>query len=176
MLFELDHYYAHPCGRVIHVIGELPSTVHGWCLVAEQSDSPNFIQVGRGTEATVEWQEVGPAEWQAARLAAKPELPGGARVPTPEHAPAPAQAPKAHGGYVSANEVEFLHPADFSPEHGAKMLLYMFPYGVTVVGQWQGSGASLWAPLPKVGPEMYARLDRELELRRRLRLGAGLPR
>lgn len=162
MIFEIDHYYAHPSGRRIHVLGELPSTAHGWCLVAEQNDSPGFIPVGRGTEAAAEWQEVGRAEWMAGQPPAVP------RAAPLAAEPAPARTPphRAHAGYVAADDVELLHPADHPPEHGAKMLLYMFPWGVTIIGQWQGSGAALWAPLPKVSAEMYDRLDRELEARR----------
>jgi hypothetical protein len=158
MIFEIDRYYAHPSGRLIHVLGELPSSIHGWCLVAEQSGGPDFISIGRGAEAAAGWQEVSKAEWTAGQRPAPPLA--------PELAPAGAPSHRAHAGYVAADAVELLHPADHPPEHGAKMLLYLFPWGVTVVGQWQGSGAALWAPLPKVSAEMHDRLAREFEARR----------
>lgn len=63
--------------------------------------------------------------------------------------------------YLASEEIEWKHPHDFPPPHGTKLLLYMFPYGITVIGEWQNSGATLWAPLPKVSEEMKERLNSE---------------
>lgn len=57
--------------------------------------------------------------------------------------------------------VVWRHPADFPPPKGTKLLLYTYPYGITVIGEWQHSGASLWAPMPKISDEMKARLEAE---------------
>lgn len=67
--------------------------------------------------------------------------------------------------YLAGSEIEWRHPHDFPPPHGTKILLYMHPHGIAVIGQWQHSGANLWAPLPKVSAEMKARLDTEFERR-----------
>lgn len=69
--------------------------------------------------------------------------------------------------YLADKEIEWRHPHDNPPPHGTKLLLYMHPYGITVIGQWQHSGATLWAPLPKVSADMKARLDAEHERRNR---------
>ena len=61
--------------------------------------------------------------------------------------------------------VEWRHPADHPPPLGTKLLLYSFPHGITVIGEWQHSGANLWAPMPKVSAEMKARLEAEYNKR-----------
>lgn len=68
--------------------------------------------------------------------------------------------------HITDVNINLLHPDDYPPPHGVKMILYMHPWGTLVVGQWQHSGASLWAPLPRVGVGMKVRLDRELQARR----------
>jgi hypothetical protein len=67
--------------------------------------------------------------------------------------------------YIAADEIEWHHPQDNPPPTGTKILLYFHPHGIAVIGQWQHSGASLWAPLPRVSREMRDRLDGELEAR-----------
>lgn len=63
--------------------------------------------------------------------------------------------------YMAAEEVAFLHPDDCPPPRGTKVLLYMYPHGVTILGEFHKSGASLWAPMPKVSREMKDRLAKE---------------
>jgi hypothetical protein len=67
--------------------------------------------------------------------------------------------------YIAADQVEWKHPHDFPPPHGVKLLLYTYPYGITIIGEWQNSGASLWSPLPKVPIELKIRLDEEYKRR-----------
>lgn len=68
--------------------------------------------------------------------------------------------------HLADTDVNLLHPADHPPPHGAKILLYMYPGGTLTIGQWQHSGAALWAPMPKVSQEMKLRLEREHDERR----------
>jgi hypothetical protein len=71
---------------------------------------------------------------------------------------------------VSADEIHWRHPDDEPPPKGTKLLLYLYPNGITIIGEWQHSGASLWAPMPRVAKDMKARLEAELghkRLRRR---------
>jgi len=63
--------------------------------------------------------------------------------------------------YLADHLIEWRHPHDDPPPLGTKVLIYTHPYGITVIGQWQHSGGSLWAPLPRVHPDMKARLERE---------------
>lgn len=69
--------------------------------------------------------------------------------------------------HITDDDINLLHPDDHPPPHGVKMLLYMHPGGTLAIGQWQNSGASLWAPLPRVGRDMKLRLDAERETRLR---------
>lgn len=62
---------------------------------------------------------------------------------------------------VAEAGVTWRHPADFPPPKGTKLLLYMYPYGITVIGEWQNSGATLWAPMPRISQEMKDRLEHE---------------
>ncbi len=59
------------------------------------------------------------------------------------------------------------HPADDPPPKGTKLMLYMYPHGITVIGEWQHSGATLWAPMPRVSEAMKARLEAEYAGRRK---------
>lgn len=63
--------------------------------------------------------------------------------------------------YLAESGIDWQHPADHPPPRGTKVLLYMHPHGVTVIGEFHKSGAKLWAPLPRVSREMKDRLDRE---------------
>lgn len=62
---------------------------------------------------------------------------------------------------MEENGIMWLHPADFPPPHGVKVFIYMHPYGITVMGQWQNSGGTLWAPIPTISEAMRERLDAE---------------
>lgn len=64
--------------------------------------------------------------------------------------------------YLADDDCDWRHPKDRPPPHGTKLLLYMHPHGITVIGEWQNSGAALWAPLRRVPREMKDRLDREM--------------
>lgn len=71
-------------------------------------------------------------------------------------------------GLVLAEQgVHWRHPADSPPPKGTKLLLYMYPHGITVIGEWQHSGATLWAPMPRVSSEMKDRLEAEYARRKR---------
>ena len=61
--------------------------------------------------------------------------------------------------YVAAQEIEWIHPDDVPPPRGAKVLLYLHPNGVAIIGEFHKSGAALWAPLPKVSAELKQRLE-----------------
>jgi hypothetical protein len=66
---------------------------------------------------------------------------------------------------VAEAGVTWRHPADHPPPKGTKLLLYFYPHGITVIGEWQHSGAALWAPMPRVGQDMKDRLEAEQERR-----------
>lgn len=68
--------------------------------------------------------------------------------------------------HLADTNINLLHPDDYPPPHGTKILLYMHPSGTLAMGQWQHSGASLWAPMPRAGQEMKRRLEREREAKR----------
>ena len=63
--------------------------------------------------------------------------------------------------YVAHEEVDWRHPVDDPPPRGAKVLLYLYPNGVTIIGEFHKSGAKLWAPLPKVSAVLKRRLENE---------------
>jgi len=65
------------------------------------------------------------------------------------------------GRYLAEEKVEWRHPADSPPPLGTKLLIYMWPGGTTVIGDWQHSGGALWAPLLKVPAELKQRLEEE---------------
>lgn len=61
--------------------------------------------------------------------------------------------------YIAGDDVQWRHPKDSPPPHGTKLLIYMYPYGTTIIGQWQHSGGALWSPLPKVPADLKQRLE-----------------
>ena len=64
--------------------------------------------------------------------------------------------------YLAEFDIAWQHPDDNPPPHGTKLLLYMYPHGVAVIGEFQNSGARLWAPLPSVPRELRGRLKKEM--------------
>jgi len=66
MRFEIGKVYRHTTGHIIKIIGAVQSTMYGGLvLVAEQSNSSDFLPVGSGEDATANYELVGDDVWES---------------------------------------------------------------------------------------------------------------
>ena len=63
MFFEIGKYYMHPGGEQLAIVGEVMTTLHGHCLVAESNRSHNLKPVGRDEGHAENWFEINLEEW-----------------------------------------------------------------------------------------------------------------
>ncbi len=63
MLFEIGKYYKHSSGGMMHIVGEVKTTMYGKCLVAETTEHYDLKPVGRNKSATENWVESNEQEW-----------------------------------------------------------------------------------------------------------------
>ena len=63
--FEIGGYYKHPTNSVIHIVGAVPTTMYGWCLVAEGQGSDQLHPIGQHEGATDNWEVATEVEWMA---------------------------------------------------------------------------------------------------------------
>ena len=56
MVFEVGKAYKHNSGEKMRIIAEVNSYYFGHCLLAE-TDSAEFIPVGKGEDYSVNWKE-----------------------------------------------------------------------------------------------------------------------
>ena len=59
--FEIGKFYKHASGKKIAILCEAETTMYGKTLVAEQSDSSDFMPVGFDSEDC--WTEIEKDEW-----------------------------------------------------------------------------------------------------------------
>lgn len=63
MIFEIGKYYMHPGGEQLAIVGEVVTTLHGRCRVAESNRSHNLKPVGIGEGFAENWFEIKYEEW-----------------------------------------------------------------------------------------------------------------
>lgn len=63
MKFEVGKYYKHSSGQLLHIIGEVTSTIYGHCLVDESPWIYNLLPVGISESNTMNYEEIDKDEW-----------------------------------------------------------------------------------------------------------------
>lgn len=63
MVFELNKYYKHTSGQLVHILTEIKTQAYGKSLIAEPTDSCDIIPVGDGEGYSVNWIEIKKKEW-----------------------------------------------------------------------------------------------------------------
>ena len=64
MRFEIGKCYQHTDGRMISVVASANTTMYGVTLLAEMSDSPDFMPVGFDSDEYAEnWNEITKDKW-----------------------------------------------------------------------------------------------------------------
>lgn len=61
--FEVGKYYKHSTGELLHILGEVTSTMYGHCLVGESTWSDDFLPIGMDESNTVNYEEIDKSEW-----------------------------------------------------------------------------------------------------------------
>ena len=56
MKFEIGKTYKHNTGKIMKIIGELPTTFYGDALIGENSDG-TLTPVGKSEENAINWHE-----------------------------------------------------------------------------------------------------------------------
>ena len=63
MKFEVGKYYKHGTGELLHIIGEVTSTIYGPCLVGESTRKYDFLPIGMTESNAVNYEEIDKSEW-----------------------------------------------------------------------------------------------------------------
>lgn len=63
--FEVGKVYKHPSGEIMHIVGAVKTTQHGWCLVGESSHRSDLKPVGQGDVHATGWKEISLDIWHA---------------------------------------------------------------------------------------------------------------
>ena len=64
MIFKVGKYYKHiGTGELLHIVGEVTTTMYGNCLVGELTNNYNLIQVGKTKYNTMNCVEISKNEW-----------------------------------------------------------------------------------------------------------------
>lgn len=63
MVFKVGQYYKHTSGQMMHIVGSCITTLYGWCLVAECSDSANLKPVGQDDDNAENWTSSTEKDW-----------------------------------------------------------------------------------------------------------------
>lgn len=63
MKFEVGKYYKHSSGALLHIIGEVDSTMYGHCLVGEGTWNYNLLPVGMNESNAMNYEEINKSEW-----------------------------------------------------------------------------------------------------------------
>lgn len=63
MVFEIGNYYKHSTGSILHIIGELETTMYGMSLMAEVGGEGKIIAVGKDKSSAVNYRKITKEEW-----------------------------------------------------------------------------------------------------------------
>lgn len=62
-VFEIGHFYRHPGGEDISVVGIVDTTMYGRALVAESNINPDLKPIGMDASCRENWSEISEQEW-----------------------------------------------------------------------------------------------------------------
>lgn len=65
MGFKVGRYYRHTTELIAHVLCEVNTTLYGTTMIAETSNSPYFISLGRDADDFANWIETTEEDWMA---------------------------------------------------------------------------------------------------------------
>lgn len=64
MIFKVGKYYKHiGTGELLHIVGEVTTTMYGNCLVGELTNKYDLIPVGKTKDNTMNFVEISKNEW-----------------------------------------------------------------------------------------------------------------
>lgn len=63
MKFEVGKYYKHGAGGLLHIIGEVTSTIYGHCLVGESTWNYDLLPIGMAESNAMNFEEIDKSEW-----------------------------------------------------------------------------------------------------------------
>ena len=61
--FKVGGFYKHKTAGLMHIVGAVPTTLYGWTLVAETTQSAILKTIGQGLGYTVGWAETTEEDW-----------------------------------------------------------------------------------------------------------------
>ena len=66
-MFEIGKFYMHSTGEMMAILGRLPTTMYGDCLIAEVAGKYNHSikAIGSDVDSAANWVEVTQEEWLA---------------------------------------------------------------------------------------------------------------
>lgn len=64
MIFKVGKYYRHVgTGELLHIVGEVTTTMYGDCLVGEVTNNCDLIPVGKTKDNTINFVKISKDEW-----------------------------------------------------------------------------------------------------------------
>lgn len=64
MIFEIGKYYRHVgTGELLHIVGEITTTMYGDCLVGESTRSVDLLPIGKTKGHAINYEEIPKNEW-----------------------------------------------------------------------------------------------------------------
>lgn len=64
MIFNVGKYYRHVgTGELLHIVGEVTTTMYGDCLVGEVTNNYDLVPVGKTKEYAINYEEISKDEW-----------------------------------------------------------------------------------------------------------------
>ena len=64
MIFKVGKYYKHiGTGELLHIVGEVTTTMYGNCLVGEVTNNYDLIPVGKTKDNAINFVEISKNEW-----------------------------------------------------------------------------------------------------------------